>query len=110
METMTRYHRPPYEEALTAWKSLLKQRGFSTDLLWILEENLCFERDPKAAAGVKLGFQTRFSPNPADAPKTTYHHFAEMEARMVFYCLGQNHGRSICIQLCDPWLEPKGAE
>ncbi|HSU55480.1 MAG TPA: hypothetical protein VLT36_15600, partial [Candidatus Dormibacteraeota bacterium] len=45
-----------------------------------------------------------------DAAKTTYHHFAEMEARMTFYRMGESKGRSICIQLCDPWLEPKGED
>lgn len=102
-----RYHRPPFEEALAAWKETLKRRGFSTDIEWILEENLCFERDPKAPAGVKLGYQSRFTPHPPDAPKATYHHFAEMDARMVFYRLGESRNKSICIQLCDPWLEPK---
>jgi len=102
-----RYHRPPYEEALAAWKESLKQHGFSTDLEWILEENLCFERDPQAPAGVKLGYQVQFAPHPPDAAKVTYHHFAEMDARMVFYRLGESRGKSICIQLCDPWLEPK---
>src|SRR2546428_1155494 len=107
METTRSYYRPPFEDVLDAWKDLLAQRGFSTNLLWILDENLCFERDPAAPAGVKLGFQTQFTPHPPDAPKATYHHFAEMDARMVFYRLGENRGRSICIQLCDPWLEPK---
>src|SRR6266699_6028085 len=107
MQTTGPYQRPPFEDALTAWKAVLKQHGFSTDLLWILDENLCFEKDPIAAAGVKLGFQTQFTPHPPDAAKTTYHHFAEMDARMVFYRLGENRGRSICIQLCDPWLESK---
>jgi hypothetical protein len=102
-----RYHRPPFEEALNAWKQVLKEKGFSTDLEWILEENLCFERDADAAIGVKLGFQTRFTPQPPDAPKATYHHFAEMDARLVFYRLGQSNGKSICIELCDPWFEPK---
>ena len=102
-----RYHRPPYEEALDAWKQLLKQRGLSTDLEWILEENLCFERDTGAPAGVKLGYQLKFTPQPADAAKSTYHHFAEMDSRLVFYRLGESRGKSICIQLCDPWLEPK---
>src|SRR5438874_9756843 len=110
MATMTRYHRPTFEAALSAWKQVLKEKGFSTDIVWILEENLCFERDPKAHAGVKLGFQIQFSPHPPDAAKTTYHHFAEMESRLGFYRLGQNAGRSICIQLCDPWLEPKDEE
>src|SRR5438874_8477062 len=105
-----RYHRPPFEEALTLWKHVLGQRGFSTDLEWILEENLCFEQDGDAAAGVKLGFQIRFTPHPPDAPKVTYHHFAEMDARMVFYRLGESSGKSICIQLCDPWFEPKDEE
>ena len=103
-----RYHRPPYEEALAAWKKLLAHHGFSTEILWILDENLCFERDTTAPAGVKLGFQTQFTPHPEDAAKTTYHHFAEMDARLVFYRLGDNKSRSICIQLCDPWLESKG--
>ena len=106
-EMIRPYQRPPFEEVLSAWKKLLKERGFSTDIVWILEENLCFENDPGAPAGVKLGFQTRFSPNPPDAAKTTYHHFAEMDARLAFYRLGQNERRSICIQLCDPWFEPK---
>src|SRR5882672_1564168 len=105
METRRQYHRPPYEDALSAWKALLKERGFSTDLLWILEENLCFERDPNDLAGVTLGFQTQFTPQPADAAKVTYHHFAEMDARLAFYRLGENRGHSICIQLCDPWRE-----
>ena len=107
METIRRYHRPPFEDVLADWKALLAKRNFSTELVWILDENLCFEKDANAAAGVKLGFQTQFTPQPADAAKVTYHHFAEMDSRMVFYRLGENNGRSICIQLCDPWLEPK---
>src|SRR5712671_2118447 len=105
METIRRFHRPPHEQALPAWQAVLAQRGFSNDLVWILEENLCCDHDPTAPAGVKLGFQSQFAPQPPDAAKTTYHHFAEMDARMVFYRLGDNKGRSICIQLCDPWLE-----
>jgi hypothetical protein len=108
MALTQRYHRPPYEEALAAWKGLLQERGLSTDILWVLEENLCFERAPEAQGGVRLGFQTRFTNPPADAPKVTYHHFAEIDARMAFYRIGHNNGRSICIQLCDPWLEDKG--
>ena len=107
METNRRYNRPPFEDALDAWKGLLTKQGFSTDILWILDENLCFEKDPNTPAGVKLGFQTEFTPQPMDAAKVTYHHFAELNARLVFYRLGTNRGRSICIQLCDPWFEPK---
>jgi hypothetical protein len=107
MENTRRYQRPPFEDALAAWKTLLQQRSLSTDLLWILEENLCFEKDPGSSARVKLGFQTQFTPQPADAAKVTYHHFAELDARLVFYRLGANAGRSICLLLCDSWFEPK---
>jgi hypothetical protein len=107
METTRRYQRPPFEDALTAWKALLAKRGLSTDLVWILEENLCFEKDPGSSAGVKLGFQTRFTAHPPDAAKFTYHHFAEVDARLVFYRLGANAGHSVCLLLCDAWFEPK---
>jgi hypothetical protein len=107
IEMIHRYQRPAFEDALSAWKQVLKDKGFSTDILWILEENLCFENDASAAAQVRLGFQTLFSPLPVDSAKTTYHHFAEIEARLAFYRLGENQGRSVCIQLCDPWFEPK---
>jgi hypothetical protein len=107
METKRSYQRPPFEEALVVWKQFLAERGFSTELLWVLDENLCFERDATAAGGIKLGFQIQFTPHPADAAKVTYHHFAEMDARLVFYRLGSNGGRSVCLLLCDPWFEPK---
>ena len=107
MDNTRRYHRPPFEDALTAWKQLLAQRGLSTDLLWILEENLCFEKAPGTPARFQLGFQTIFTPHPADAAKVTYHHFAELDARLVFYRLGASAGRSLCLLLCDPWFEPK---
>ena len=108
MDNTGHYQRPPFEDALAAWKRLLTQRGLSTDILWILEENLCFEPDPGTSANVKLGFQTCFTPHPPDGAKVTYHHFAELDARLVFYRLGANAGRSICLVLCDAWFEPKG--
>ena len=107
METKRPYQRPPFETALAEWKALLAKRGLSTDLLWILEENLCFQKDLGTPAGVKLGFQTRFTPEPADAAKVTYHHFAEQDAPVVFYRLGTNAGRSLSLLLCDEWFEPK---
>jgi len=107
MDTTRRYQRPPFEDALAVWKVLLQKRGFSTDLVWILEENLCFEKAPGTHARVKLGFQTCFTPQPADDTKVVYHHFAELDARLVFYRLGASMGRSICMLLCDPWFEPK---
>ena len=66
-----------------------------------------FRERPGTPAGVKLGFQTRFAAHPSDAAKAIYHHFAEMDARLVFYRLGANAGRSICLLLCDAWFEPK---
>lgn len=107
METTRRYQRPPFEDALIAWKALLAKRGFSNELVWILEENLCFEKDPGTPAGVKLGFQIQFTARLPDAAKVIYHHFAELDARLVFYRLGANAERSICLLLCDSWFEPK---
>ena len=101
------YQRPPFETVLAVWQSLLAERGFASEVLWILDENLCFEKDPHAPGGFKLGFQTQFAQHPPDAAKVTYHHFAELDARLVFYRLGSNRGRSVCLQLCDPWFEPK---
>jgi len=103
-----RHHRPPFEDALEAWKALLKQSRHPNDILWILSENLCFEKDPAATAGIKFGFQTQFSPNPPDSAKVTYHHFAETDERLVFYRLGTSQGRSVCILLCDEWFENRG--
>jgi hypothetical protein len=102
-----RYHRPPFEDALDAWKTLLKERRFSTDILWILDENLCFEKDLNSAGGIKLGFQIQFTADPVDSTKVIYHHFAETDARLVFYRLGANAGRSVCMLLCDEWFEGK---
>jgi len=107
MAKPTRYHRPPFEDALAAWKSLLEEHEYSTDILWVLDENLCFERDAGTPGGMKLGIQTQFTPHQADAAKVIYHHFAETDARMVFYRLGTSRGRSVCMLLCDDWLEGK---
>ena len=108
MENTRPYQRPPFEDALAAWKGLLTQRGFSTDLLWILEENLCFEKDPGTPARVKLGFQTRFTPTRPTPPRSPTIISPKMDARLVFYRLGANAGRSVCLLLCDAWFEPKG--
>jgi hypothetical protein len=107
MPNPTRYQRPPFEKALAVWADLLTEHDFSTDLLWVLDENLCFLKDPTAAGGVKLCIQTQFSSQPPDSAKVVYHHFAEADSRLVFYRLGSCHGRSVCILLCDDWLESK---
>ncbi len=107
MENTHRHHRPYFEEVLTAWKMLLRGRGFPEDILWILEENLCFEKESATEAGVKLGFQTQFASHPAEDAKVIYHHFAESDARIAFYRLGNSRGRSVCMLLCDEWFEPR---
>ncbi|MCO5052825.1 MAG: hypothetical protein M9920_11030 [Verrucomicrobiae bacterium] len=99
--------RPKLTEALTAWKKLLAERGFATELLWIFEENLCFERKPDVPGGIHIGFQTRFAPVPEESLEIAYEHFCESEARIVFYRLGENQGRSVCILLGDPWFGDK---
>jgi hypothetical protein len=101
------FNRPNTAEALAAWKKLLAERGFGTDLLWIFEENLCFEKKPDVPGGIHIGFQTRFAPVPAESLDIAYEHFCEAEARIVFYRLGACKGRSVCILLGDPWFNEK---
>lgn len=108
MESPTPFNRPSLEEALVAWKKLLVEHDFSTNLLWIFEENLCFEKEPTAQGGFRAGFQVKFTPPPEDALDIAFEHFSETRARIVFYRLGECHGKSICILLCDPWFDTKG--
>ncbi len=99
--------RPNLTDALAAWKKLLAARGLATDLLWIFEENLCFERKPEVPGGIHIGFQTRFSPVPQESLDIAYEHFCESTARIVFYRLGESKGRSVCILLGDEWFNEK---
>jgi hypothetical protein len=105
MSNLPQFARPAFEQALTAWKKLLSERQFPTDLIWIFDENLIFEKD--AAGRNKLGFQTRFTPPPPGADQVAFDHFCEFEARIVFYRLGSVRGKSVCLMLCDSWFEPK---
>jgi len=99
--------RPALNDALTAWKKLLAARQLATELLWIFEENLCFEKKPEVPGGVHIGFQTRFSPVPQESLDIAYEHFCESNARIVFYRLGESKGRSVCILLGDEWFNEK---
>lgn len=99
--------RPPLSQALEAWKKLLAERKLATNLLWIFEENLCFETKPEVPGGVHIGFQTKFSPVPREALEIAYEHFCESDARIVFYRLGESKGRSVCILLGDAWFNDK---
>src|ERR1035437_1773756 len=107
MNSMAAVTRPTLDSALAAWKQLLAERGLATNLLWIFEENLCFERKPEVPGGVHIGFQTRFSPVPREALDIAYEHFCESDARIVLYRLGESKDRSVCILLGDPWFSDK---
>jgi hypothetical protein len=101
-------NRPTLLEALVAWKKMLADRGYSPELLWIFEENLCFEKAPEAPGGFHPGFQIRFTPVPDDALDIAFDHFCETDTRIVFYRLGESRNRSVCILLGDAWFDGKG--
>jgi hypothetical protein len=108
MANIPKFARPPFTEALNAWKGVLAERHLPTELVWVFDENLCFENDPAANAGFKLGVQTRFAPPPPEADQIAYDYFCDFEARVVFYRIGSSHGKSVCVMLCDEWFEAKG--
>ena len=100
---------PPWRRRSRAWKKLLAERGFATDLVWIFAENLCVEKSRTEPGGFHFGFQTRFTPPSPDALDIAFEHFCETQAPIVFYRLGGRPGRSVCMLLCDPWFENKRA-
>jgi hypothetical protein len=107
MEHKPPYHRPAFETLVDAWRKLLTERGLPANLLWIFDENLCFEAAP-GSPGYRLGFQTTLTgPPPPKAERAAYEYFAEFDARLVFYRLGTCRDQSVCLVLCDPWFEPK---
>ena len=99
--------RPTYNNALTAWKGVLKDKGLPTDCIWIFDENLCFEKDTANPSGFRLGFQTVLTPPPSGGEQVAYDHFTESDARLVFYRIGSAQGKSVCLLLCDEWFEGK---
>jgi len=102
--------RPYFFDALDEWKKILGEHGLPSDTLWVLDENLVFEKDPARPNGIRLGFQTQFTATPPELAERTYAFFSEFDARMVFYCLGTAAGRSVSMILCDPMFESRGAE
>jgi len=104
---LPQFTRPTFNEALNTWKKLLAERQLPTDLVWLFDENLCFEKDPSGKEPFKLSYQTRLSPPPPDADRVAYNYFCDFEARLVFYRIGSSKGKSICVQLCDEWFESK---
>ena len=107
MNQSTPFNRPDLARTVDIWKKLLAERDLSTNLLWIFEENLCFEKERGAEGGFHLGFQTKFTTPPDDALDTAFDHFSESGARIVFYRLGECRGQSVCALLCDMWFDEK---
>lgn len=108
MADIPKFARPTFQNALNAWKAALSERNLPPDLIWIFDENLCFERNPAARDGFNLGFQTRFAPPPPEAEQIAYDYFCEFELPIVFYRIGSSAGKSVCLLLCDEWFMPKG--
>src|SRR5882724_1530363 len=99
------FERPALDEALETWKKILAERNFSTDLVWLFEENLCFEKSKSSQGGLQTSFQLQFTPPPDDALDIAFDHFCESDSRIIFYRLGNCGNKSICILLCDAWFE-----
>ncbi len=99
--------RPSLNSALSAWSEHLTKAGLPAESLWIFAENLCLERSPTDPDDLFVRFQTKFTPPDDDALEIAYDIFSETPARIVFYRLGTAAGKSICILLCDPWLDRK---
>src|SRR5262249_42698013 len=76
MATLPQFTRPGFTEAMNAWKKLLAERQLPADLVWLFDENLCFEKDPAASNGFKLSYQTRLTPPPPDADRVAFNYFS----------------------------------
>ena len=101
--------RPSLKEALAVWNDTLEKQGLPTKTFWIFAENLCIEHSRATPGSYRIGYQTKFSPPDDQALEVAYEHFAETNARLVFYRLGSSQRGSICVLLCDPWFEEKNS-
>jgi hypothetical protein len=101
------FERPALDEAIESWKKILAARSFPTEIVWLFEENICFEKSKSPQGGLQIGFQMQFTPPPDDALDIAYDYFAETDARIIFYRVGNSGGKSLCVLLCDPWFEAK---
>jgi hypothetical protein len=103
------FARPSLSAALSAWRNCLTQAGLPSEPLWVFAENLILE--PGATPdSLHTGFQVKFTPPDDDALEIAYDIFSETDARIVFYRLGSAGKKSVCILLCDPWLDKRDAE
>jgi hypothetical protein len=107
MSNPSKPQHPLFNDALSAWTGLLRQRGFPGECVWLFEENLCFEKDPASPAGCRIGYQTTFTPPPPDAERFAYDYFRDFNTRVVFYRLGSSKGKSLCLILCDAWFDSR---
>jgi hypothetical protein len=105
MTSIPPFVRPTFEAALAEWKAQLATRNLPTDLIWIFDENLVFERNAAGRDG--LCYQVQLTPPPPEAERVAFSYFSDFEARLVFYRLGSSRGRSVCLMLCDSWFENK---
>src|SRR5580698_4270205 len=100
------FARPSLNAALSAWRECLVKAGLPSESVWIFAENLILE--PGATpVDFRTSFQTRFTPPDDDALDIAYDIFSETDARIVFYRLGTAGKKSVCILLCDPWLDKR---
>jgi len=99
--------RPSLSAALSAWRECLTKSGLPSEPLWVFAENLILEAGA-APDTFRTGFQTRFTPPDDDAIEIAYDIFSDTDARIVFYRLGTAGKKSVCILLCDPWLDKRG--
>ena len=60
MNSPATLQRPTLSEALNTWKIILAERGFATDILWIFEENLCFENSRAERGGFGIPDEGHF--------------------------------------------------
>src|SRR5690348_13354845 len=96
--------RPSLSAALSAWRECLAQAGLPVEPLWIFAENIILE-PANAPDSFRVSFQTKFTPPDDDALDIAYDIFSETESHIVFYRLGTAGKKSVCILLCDPWLD-----
>ena len=107
MNNAPKFKRPVFDEALSAWKALLGQQGLPIGLIWLFDENLCFEKESAGSEVSQPGFQLEFTPPPPGAEQIAYDYFSGFDTRLIFYRLGSSQGKSVCCLLCDDWFEAR---
>lgn len=107
MEQKHDFQRPEFNQALAEWKKLLQEKSHPADCQWVFHENLCFESSAGQPGDLRVNYQTRLTPPPADAEAVGYGYFSDFNVPIVFYRIGTCHGKSVCTLLCDEWFAGK---